>query len=178
MGLQEQQNFLARLYTDPELLAAFVSDPQHVAGTRGGLSQFDIEAIAPISLKEVGAFAESLFWKRFHEVEKVLPITARLLAHDFETLFREFSATYNPNSITKHLDDAIEFARYLRRSPTIAVHVRDAARLEGSRLTFFHRDRRIGFVLLRHDVRLPVPIRRWRAAVWFRFRGRVYRLGG
>ena len=175
MGLQEQQNFFAKLYTDPDFRIAFMADPLAI-GSAGGLTESESEDIVAVSADEIEAFADSLFWKRLHEVEKLLPITACVLGVEFRKHFRTFAIAFNPTSVKKHLDDAVEFCRFLRQDPGIMPAARDAARLEGAKLEFFGRNRRLGFVMLRHELAAPYK-RRLSATVWLRFRGNVRRFG-
>ena len=175
MGLQEQQNFLAKLYTDPELRIAFLADPMTV-GSVGGLTEIESEEIAGVSVDEIEVFTDSLFWKRLHEVEKLLPVTARVLGVEFRTHFRSFAVGFNSTSIKKHLDDAVEFCGFLRQIPGITPAARDAAKFEEAKLEFFGRNRRFAFAVLRYRLTEPYS-RRFSVTVWLRFRGNVHRFG-
>jgi hypothetical protein len=175
MGLQNQQNLIAKLYTDPEFRSAFTADPASVA-TGAGLTPQEAEQIAIVAAAEIEVFADSLVWKRLHEVERLLPITSKLLAGEFIRHFRIFAASFNSTSAKKHLDDAIEFCRFVRRIPGIMPVVADAAKFESAKLEFFGRSRRFSFAVLRHDLSRPNRPRRT-FAVWIRFWGTVYRFG-
>jgi hypothetical protein len=176
MGLQEQQNLLAKLYVDPDFRIAFMADPVAI-GSAVGLTENESAEIAAVSADEIELFADSLYWKRLHEVEKLLPITARVLGVEFRNHFRIFAAGVNHRSIRKHLDDAIEFCRFLSQIPEIMPVVRDAAKFERAKLEFFGRNRRLAFVVLRHEMKAPYA-RRLSMTVWLRFRGAVHCFGG
>lgn len=113
MSLQEQQNLLARLYTDAEFRRAFLSEAEKtVAGYN--LSSQEIRELSEIMPEELEFFADSLFWKRLRETEKFLPLTKKVLNEDFTTQFREFSQNFNPQTVKKHFEDALEFCRFLQ----------------------------------------------------------------
>jgi hypothetical protein len=175
MGLQEQQNVLAKLYTDPDFRSAFMADPVTI-GSGVGLTKGEAEEIAVVSAEEIESFADSLIWKRLHEVRKLLPITARVLGEEFRTQFRTFATGFNPTSIRKHLDDAVEFCRFLRQIPGIMPAARDAAKFERAKLQFFARNEPLAFAILRHELSAPYATR-LSVTVWLRFRGRVHRFG-
>lgn len=176
MGLQEQQDLLARLYTDPEFRAAFSSDPAGI-GRDAGLSPEDLTAIATISSSDIDAFSESLFRKRLNEVKKLLPITMRVIGGDLDDHFRRFSTTFNATGAHKHLDDALEFSRFLRSASDILSPARDAARFEGNKLEFFRGNRWFLLSTAKYAMDTPIPTPRFAVGLLIRFRGRIYRFG-
>lgn len=135
MSLQNRQNLLAKLYTDTALRRAFLSEPEKI-GAQNDLSLAEIGEIAAVMPEELNFFAESLFWKRLREVEKFLPLTRRALGDEFAESFREFSQIFNPRSVKKHLEDALEFCRFLRKQ-NISDFAKNAAKFEQSKLEFF-----------------------------------------
>jgi hypothetical protein len=150
MPLAEQQKFLARLYTDERLRREFFDAPG-ATGWAHDLTADEIAEIAGMMAEELDYFAATLFWKRLREAEKLLPLTKRLLGEEFTTLFRAFSAGYNPQSIKKHLEDALQFAAYLARADVSGL-ARDAARFEAAKLKFYGTGRKIVVCRLSHDV--------------------------
>src|SRR6185369_7897216 len=104
MSLQEQQNLLAKLYTDAEFRRAFLSMPEKI-GIENELNKIEIKEIAGIMPEELDFFADSLFWKRLREVEKFLPLTRKVLGEDFINYFRRFSQNFNPQTVKKHIED-------------------------------------------------------------------------
>ncbi len=177
MGLREQQDLLARLYTDPEFRAAFSSDPSGI-GRDAGLSPDDIIAISAISSSDIDVYSEALFRKRLNEAKKILPITVRVLGDGFNAHFRAFSATFNATGAHKHLDDALEFSRYLRSNSDIPSPARDAARFEGKRLEFFRGNRWILLSTAKYATDATIPVRRSAIGLLIRLGGRIYRFGG
>lgn len=151
MSLQEQQNFLARLYTDAELRRAFLSEPNKI-GAENDLGEKEIAEIAEIMPEELNFFAESLFWKRLREVEKFLPLTKEILVEDFERYFRAFSQNFNPQTVKKHLEDALEFCRFLGLEDVSAI-AKNAAKFELAKLEFFGYGKQFVFCKLDFDIR-------------------------
>ena len=177
MGLLEQQNILARLYTDGPFRESFFADPSRV-GREGRLSVREISETHEIR-DEVAIFADALLWKRLREVEKLLPLTKAAAENDFQPKFRKFASTYNPKSTRTHLDDAVAFCGTFRKDPTAGDVLRDAAAYEAAKMRFFAFERRLTYCFIKYDFRafpwhpenLPVRTRR-RIAIWLRWRGR------
>lgn len=112
MGLAEVQRALARIYTDTSLRERFLADPRGV-GKELALSTDDIKQLQQVSTQQITLFAQSLHNKRLGEVQKLLPLSYKILGSTFNTLFHQFAHTYLPHGIKKHLDDGIQFASYL-----------------------------------------------------------------
>jgi hypothetical protein len=174
MSLRQQQNFLAKLYTDENLRRAFFIEPEKI-GAENGLSAKEIEELAAVLPDELNFFAESLFWKRLRAVKKFLPLTSRVLGEDFETEFREFSHGFNPRTIKKHLEDALGFCEFLLKKD-VSRAAKSAARHEKTRLEFFNFGKK--FAVCRLDFELVTlqkgenPVsgfkRKTKFAVWIR----------
>lgn len=190
MSLLEMQNFLARVFTDAPLRRAFLEQPEKV-GFENNLSRAEIEKIKQILPEQINHFSDSLVWKRLREVEKLLPVTSQALGKDFEKHFQDFSARFPPpQSIKKHLDDALAFADFLQTMDIQPVWTKSAAKFERARLEFnFSPRRRFLFERFEYDVReifkalhdvrataraqnLSFPKRKT-FAVWFRFGGKA-----
>jgi hypothetical protein len=135
MSLLEQQKILARLYTDENLRERFFSEPEKT-GAENNLTATEIEGIKSILPAEIRFFADSLFYKRLREVEKLLPLTRQVLSSDFETHFRRFASEFLPDSIKKHLDDAIKFCAFLRLQNLEPLCLVDLIRFEQAKLKF------------------------------------------
>lgn len=163
MSLQEQQNFLARLFTDESLRRSFWENSE-IIGKENGLDDAEIVQFKEIIAEDLNYFADSLFHKRLHEVEKLLPLTRKALDKDFPKLFRQFSRTFQPSSIKKHLEDAIEFCKFLQKSQSSLA--KDTAKFEQTKHEFFSLQKHFAFCFLRHDVfSLKQKIS---VAVWYR----------
>ncbi|MCY7377564.1 MAG: hypothetical protein LH472_16525 [Pyrinomonadaceae bacterium] len=165
MSLLETLNFLARVYTDANLRREFLSAPERI-GKENALTAEEICEIVEIFPDEINAFAESLFWKRLREVEKLLPLTRRSLNAEFERLFREFSPDFNPPSIKKHLEDALCFGRFLQKSAAVSELAKNAAKFEGAKLEFYavHKN----FIVRYFDFDIQTGERKKHFKIWLR----------
>ncbi len=165
MSLLEQQNFLARIFTDENLRKTFWENPQQIGG-ENGLDLTEIKQITNIVTRDLNFFADSLFRKRMQEVEKLLPITKNALKNDFAKLFREFSNSFQPNSIKKHLEDALEFCKFLQNKQIQPPFVQDSAKFEQTQHEFFSQEKKLSICFLRYDIyRQKMKIG---CAVWFK----------
>lgn len=182
MGLNEQQNVLALIFTDPNYRRSFLADPERT-GLDAGLDSDEARDIAAIPPEELSFFSDSLIWKRSREVEKMLPLVSSLLQDDFDRTFRAFSASFNPKLVKKHLEDAAAFCTFLELDPDISGPVKSAAKFERTRLDFFAHNRRLAFCFLDYDLRKPLPepgqehakIRKRRSiSLWLRLGRRVH----
>ena len=176
MGLSEQQNFLAKLYTDNKFREKFIAEPFKF-GKVNNLSDLEIAELKEILPDEIIAFADSLFYKRLREVEKLLPLTREVFGKKFESLFRAFIQDFNPQGIKKHLEDAIEFAKFLRTKELKFVWAKDIAKLEQSKLEFSRLNKKLIISKFDFDVRglhqrdvemLRELEKRKTIAIWFR----------
>ena len=152
MSLQEQQNFLAKLYTDAPLRAAFSSEPAKI-GTENNLTESEIAEISVMLPEEISFFAESLYRKRLREVEKLLPLTHKLMGDNFHRVFRQYSQLYNPQTIKKHLEDAIEFCGFLGKSDSVSGISKNTAKYERAKLRFYVTGKHLVVCVLSYDVR-------------------------
>ncbi|HMS42371.1 MAG TPA: hypothetical protein PKE69_19210, partial [Pyrinomonadaceae bacterium] len=144
-------NFLARLYTNTELRRAFLSEPEKI-GAENGLSKTEISEFAEVLPEELNFFAESLFWKRLREVEKFLPLTKDSIGNDFIKQFRGFSQTFNPQTVKKHLEDAIGFCKFLQKKD-VSEFNKNIAKFEGKKLEFYGYGKRFAVCRLNYDLR-------------------------
>ncbi|HEX8367030.1 MAG TPA: hypothetical protein VF604_00550 [Pyrinomonadaceae bacterium] len=148
MSLLDVQNLLARIFTDEDLRLQFLSEPEKT-GAENNLNEAEIEQIKQILPEQINFFADSLFYKRLREVEKFLPLTRKVLNKEFEKYFREFANQFLPQTIKKHLEDAIEFGGFLQSKKIEPFWIKDLAKFEGSRLSFNNSKKR--FLLKRFD---------------------------
>ena len=75
----------------------------------------EAQQLSNLHLAQLSFFANSLLSKRLAEVRKLLPLTARSLAEQFNPLFRQYAETFVPDGIKKHRQDALAFAAFLER---------------------------------------------------------------
>lgn len=152
MSLLQQQNFLARLYTDEKLRREFLSAPEKI-GRENDLDEFEIADLTAVLPDEIIFFADSLFWKRLREVEKFLPLTKEFIGEDFTKLFKDFSQNFNPQSIKKHLEDAFEFCEFLEKNEFSSKYTKDVARFEQAKLEFFNYGKNFVFRAFQFNIR-------------------------
>lgn len=157
MGLKEQQDLLARLYTDAELLSKFTVDPERIAA-QFRLRRSEVRDLSALSSLEVQWYSDSLFRKRFREVKKLLPMTSNMIVEIFEPLFREFSSGYAPSSVKKHLEDALAFSNWLLNGNHLDPLPADLMRFESTRLRHYAEGRRFSFCTLSHDMRPVIAL--------------------
>lgn len=149
MSLREQQNSLARLYTDNEFRSEFLRNPSSFAEVLG-VSPEEADGLAAAA--GVEWFSETLMSKRVREVRKMLPMSEQELgAKEFARRFREFSERFAPTSVKKHLEDSLAFAWTLMEDPSVAGSERSVVRFESSRLRHNAFEKRFSFCLLRYD---------------------------
>ncbi len=154
MPLQEQQDLLARLYTDLEFQAKFLADPDSHADDLG-LSAADTKALATSAADEVCWFADSLVNKRLREAIKMLPLTyLEVGASAFEVAFLNFAVDFSPLSTKKHLEDALTFSDRLIRGDLDASG-KTLLQFESRRLRHNSHGKTISACLLRRDPRRP-----------------------
>lgn len=151
MSLKAQQNFSARLFTDESLCRNFLSEPEKV-GIENGLTKEDIAIITEVLPEQLKMFAESLFWKRLHEVEKLLPLTLALPETSFTDEFRKFSKTFNPKSVKKHHEDAVNFADFLLKKKSFEKRETEIIKFEKIKLEFFVFRKRFRFGIFQYDL--------------------------
>jgi hypothetical protein len=185
MSLRDVQNLLARIFTDEDLRLRFLREPEKT-GAENNLNAAEIEQIRQLLPEQVNFFADSLFHKRLHEVEKLLPLTRKALERDFEKYFREFASRFLPQAIRKHLADALEFGDFLQSREIKPFWIKDLAKFERARLSFNNSEKR--FLLKRFDFDIRKILkeisregakaqrefpRRKTFAVWLRIGGRM-----
>ena len=112
--MENIQKTLALLYTNATIRDAFLENPK-TALRELGLSEKEIAIVASISAEELTYFSNSLLKKRFYHIQKLLPLTSKILKKDSFALFQLFAKSYTPTGIHKHIDDAIFFASFLIR---------------------------------------------------------------
>jgi hypothetical protein len=150
---------VARVYTDPEWLAAFEADPAAFAARHG-------EAVARllggVDRTRLSVFARSLTGKRAREIRRFLPFTTRALGGLFAAAFARHASLFVTAGTRKPLADAMAFAHGLARSPEVARPTREAAR-------FDYLWQSLSFRLDRRGGRPAACAARPRRGVWLRF---------
>lgn len=171
MSLFEVQNFLARIYTEEDLRRAFLAEPEKT-GSEAGLSENEIAELKQVLPEELIFFSESLFYKRFREIEKLLPLTKEALGENFEVYFREFSNQFVPKSIKKHFEDAVEFCGFLQGKRLEPSWAKDAAKLEQAAMEFGAGDKRFIFRFFNYDLKTKQKRKNFR--LWLKIGNRRF----
>lgn len=152
MSLLNVQNFLVQIYTNENLRREFFLAPEKT-GRENNLSETEIAELTEILPDELNLFADSLFYKRLREVEKLLPLSRQVLAGNFEKYFREFSVSFQPETIKKHLEDALHFAGFLQSKKLEIVWAKDLAKFEQAKLEFYGLNKRFVFRIFDFNVK-------------------------
>lgn len=185
MGLARLQDFLAELYTSPDLRKRFFAEPLATCESCG-LTADEATALSGVSQVQVEFFARSLRRKRVGEVVKLLPATRRVVGDQFAGLFYRFADRSVPTGVHKHREDALAFCSYLEdlaRSEGLEPKwARDVARYEASWLKALSGRCHLSVKTFRYAVPRgvvahPVEPRRSRTfALWWRWdrRGRLH----
>jgi hypothetical protein len=164
MSLREQQDLLARLYTDPDLRATFLAGGPVTAS----ISDAELAELRSVAPEELEYYSRSLVGKRLAEIRKLLPLSSERMKGDFAARFREFAPAFNPSSTKKHLEDAIAFARWLAQR-TSDRKIREALEFDLAKLEFFGEGRRLVVRIHLFDIvsgkRRLIP----RIRLWLRF---------
>lgn len=171
MSLLKQQNLLARIFTDENLRRKFFETPEIVA-QRYDLSEKDCAELREIISADLNSFADSLFYKRLNGVEKLLPLTKKILKKDFQKYFREFALNFQPESVKKHLEDAVEFTKFLAEKVSDNKSAKDSANYEQARLLFGSYHKSFIIRLFDYDLRrisAETPAKKKTLAIWLRF---------
>jgi len=185
MGLIEQQQALAQLYTNADLRERFFANPQSVSRMLGFSTEVT-QQLTGLSYKEIQFFAESLLRKRFNITRKLLPQTHRILGDLFRELFMEYANTQELTGIKKHYKDAYMFSAFVMKSAQNRIEeswVIDLLRYETASLKAADPSCRLILRWFRYPIqRLVGNLVRWGKTarpqihptfiLWFRFPGR------
>lgn len=106
---------LAKLLSDPRWLEAYKSDRQDAA-RQLHLAESDLTAFLSLDEDSLTQQAASLINKRFYEVSQIARFTVRILGQRARALFKEFAPSSWPEGHRRHLVDAAEFCRHLKRT--------------------------------------------------------------
>ncbi len=182
MSLLEQQNVLAKIYTDETFRSEFLSEPEQI-GLQNGLTKEESVEISRIMPAELKFFADSLFYKRLNEVAKLLPLTQKSIGkRQFETSFNQFSQSFKPKSVKKHLEDAFQFNKFLSKQTFKKDWILEIISLERAKLLFYGYGKLFVFRVFRYNLanlKEPEDVKRsyWKLltfAVWIRFGSKTW----
>src|SRR5688500_1802821 len=112
MSLTDIEQILARLTTEPELRARFVENPFSL-GRELGLSPTRTRQLRREAAERYDSFAATPRERRFVQVNKLLPLTHRVLGSRFTHYFDRYVVEHGAVSVERLFGDVLHFAEYL-----------------------------------------------------------------
>jgi hypothetical protein len=188
MSLSDIEQILGRLSAEPELRARFVENP-FALGRELGLSPTGTRQLRREAAARFDSFAATPRERRFVQVNKLLPLTHRVLRARFTSYFDLYVAEHGAVAIERLFGDVLRFAEFLeaklREDYLGSGWTLDLLRFEKSRVKAADPNRRLVVAAFRHDISrlvrgvarkdkealLEVVVRRT-VAVWWRRRPR------
>src|SRR3712207_4766085 len=117
MGLSDIEQILTRLSSDEELRARFVENP-FALGRELGLTPARTRQLRRAAAERFDSFAATPSERRFVQVNKLLPLTHRVLRDRFTLYFSRYVAEHGPLAVESLFADVLRFAEYLDRKST------------------------------------------------------------
>ena len=186
MSLSDIEEILSRLSSDEELRARFVENP-FALGRELGLSAALTRQLRREAAARFDSFAATPRDRRFVQVNKLLPLTHRVLRERFTLYFNRYVSEHGPPAFEHLFGDVLRFAEYLeerlKEDYLGSGWTLDLLRFEKARVKAADPDRRLVVQTFRHDISrlvrgivrkdrealLEVVVRR-SVAVWWRRR--------
>ena len=155
MALSDIEQILARLSTDETLRARFVENP-FALGRELGLSPTRTRQLRREAAERYDSFAATPRERRFVQVNKLLPLTHRVLGARFTHYFDRYVAEHGAVSVERLFGDVLHFAEYLEEK----LHddylgsgwTLDLLRFEKSRVKAADPKRHLVVAYFRHDI--------------------------
>ena len=184
MGLSDIEQILTRLSADEELRARFVENP-FALGRELGLTPSGTRRLRREAAERYDSFAATPRERRFVQVNKLLPLTHRVLRDRFTNYFDRYVAEHGAVSFDRLFGDVLAFADYLETRLTEdhlgSGWTLDLLRFEKARIKAADPNRRLVVATFRHDIsrlvrgvmrkgELFAAVRRRSVAVWWRRR--------
>jgi hypothetical protein len=186
MSLSDIEQILTRLSSDEELRARFVDNP-FALGRELGLTPSGTRRLRREAATRFDSFAATPSERRFVQVNKLLPLTHRVLRDRFTLYFNRYVEEHGPPAVERLFGDVLRFAEYLevklKGDYLGSGWTLDLLRFEKSRVKAADPQRRLVVQVFRHDISrlvrgiarkdkdalLEVVVRR-SVAVWWRRR--------
>src|SRR4030095_6572160 len=112
MSLSDIEQILTRLSSDEELRARFVENP-FALGRELGLTPAGTRQLRREAADRFNSFAATPHEQRFVQVNKLLPLTHRVLRERFTNYFNLYVAEHGPPAVSRLFGDVLRFAEYL-----------------------------------------------------------------
>ncbi|HEV2864566.1 MAG TPA: hypothetical protein VGX48_26435 [Pyrinomonadaceae bacterium] len=155
MGLGDIEHILARLSADEALRARFVENP-FALGRELGLSAASTRQLRREAAERFDSFAATPRERRFVQVNKLLPLTHRVLRGRFNMYFDRYVAEHGEVAIEHLFADVLRFAEYLeqqlRDDYLGSGWTLDLLRFEKARVKAADPNRRFVVAYFRHDI--------------------------
>jgi hypothetical protein len=155
MGLTDIEQILTRLSADDELRARFVENP-FALGRELGLTPTRTRQLRREAAERFDSFAATPRERRFVQVNKLLPMTHRVLGARFTNYFDRYVAEHGAVAIERLFGDVLHFAEYLeaklRDDYLGSGWTLDLLRFEKSRVKAADPNRRLVVAAFRHDI--------------------------
>ena len=186
MSLSDIEQILTQLSSDEELRARFVENPFALARELG-LSAAGARQLRRRAAERFDSFANTPRERRFVQVNKLLPLTHRVLRERFTNYFNGYVAEHGAPAVEHLFGDVLRFAEYLEAKLKDdylgSGWTLDLLRFEKARVKAADPNRRLVVQTFRHDISrlvrgilrkdkealLEVVVRR-SVAVWWRRR--------
>ena len=184
MSLSDIEQILTRLSADEELRARFVDNP-FALGRELGLTPSGTRQLRREAAARFDSFAATPSERRFVQVNKLLPLTHRVLRERFTLYFNRYVAEHGAPAVSRLFGDVLLFAEYLeeklKEDYLGSGWTLDLLRFEKARVKAADPNRRFVVAYFRHDISrlvrgfvrkdkaamLEVVVRR-SVAVWWR----------
>lgn len=131
------QSILSRLYSDTNYLMRFVNNRQLFYFEEQIRDRSLIGFLDKLNTNQLLFFAKTLNAKRYHEIKRLLPLTAHFLGMDMAVAFREFSSKPAVYGIHQHHEEALAFLEYLRMKLRRNHLIREVMRFERQLISQF-----------------------------------------
>ena len=187
MSLSQIDEILTRLSADETLRARFVENP-FALGRELGLSAAATRQLRREAAARFNSFAATPRDRRFVQVNKLLPLTHRVLRERFNRYFERYVVEHGAPAVDHLFGDVLRFAEYLeeklRDDYLGSGWTLDLVRFEKARVKAADPNRRLVVATFRHDIgrlvrgiaRKDAPFEvvvRRTVAVWWRRRPRA-----
>lgn len=155
MSLSDIEQILTRLSADDELRARFVENP-FALGRELGLTPTKTRLLRREATARFDSFAATPRERRFVQVNKLLPLTHRVLRERFTRYFDSYVVEHGPPAVERLFGDVLLFAEYLeeklREDYLGSGWTLDLLRFEKSRVKAADQNRRLVVAAFRHDI--------------------------
>ena len=155
MSLSDIEQILTRLSADEELRERFVKNP-FALGRELGLTPAGTRRLRREAAERYDSFAATPRERRFVQVNKLLPLTHRVLGGRFTHYFDRYVAEHGAVSFERLFGDVLHFAEYLegmlRGDYLGSGWTLDLLRFEKARVKAADPKRRLVVAYFRHDI--------------------------